>query len=159
MGTSTLSSLAELKMHIRDEHQARSTKIRMKHLFNHRSKTNPTATPPLHPLPPDNGSTQGEPNIDFSTSPTSEASTSGFRHLIPDETADDEPSSDKVENPIPLERLFNFNTFHWLDLYNGCAKRHAADKLELCELLNQDAATDKGAEIDVDEMTGDILTG
>ena len=44
MGTSTLSSLAEIKMHIRGEHQERSTKIGMKRLFGHRSKTTSSAT-------------------------------------------------------------------------------------------------------------------
>ena len=37
MGTSTLSSLAELKMHTRDEYKEKSTKNQMKKLFDHRS--------------------------------------------------------------------------------------------------------------------------
>ena len=46
-----------------------------------------------------------------------------------------------------------------MNLYDERAKKHLAEELELCELLNQDAATDEGAEVDVDEMTGDILIG
>ena len=34
------------------------------------------------------------------------------------------------------------------------------NELELCELLNQDATTDEdAAEVDIDEMTSDILLG
>lgn len=160
MGTSTLSSLAELKMHIRDEHQEKLTKIRMKHLFNHRSKNTPPATASSSQPPPSNlDPRQNETAIDLSTSSISEASISGLRHLIPNEIADDEPAFNGTEGPISLESLFNFNTSHWINLYNECAQKHLADELELCELLNQDAATDEGAEVDVDEMTGDILLG
>jgi len=45
------------------------------------------------------------------------------------------------------------------NLYDKSAERHFAEELELCELLNRDAATEEGAEVDVDEMTGDILMG
>ena len=159
MGTSTLSSLAELKMHIRGEHQEKSTKIRMKNLFNNRSRNIPPApTSPPQP-PPFSPNPQNEPTIDLSTSFISEALASGLRHLIPDETADDEPSFDEVDSSISLENLFNFNTCHWVNLYDKYAKKHLTDELELCELLSQDAATDEGAEVDVDEMTGDILMG
>jgi hypothetical protein len=42
MGTSTLSSIAELKMHVRNEHRLASTKTRMKRMFATRSKAAPT---------------------------------------------------------------------------------------------------------------------
>jgi len=64
-----------------------------------------------------------------------------------------------ISGPISLENLFNCNTLHWVNIYNQRAKKYMADELELCELLNQDTATDEGAEVDVDEMTGDILMG
>lgn len=31
------------------------------------------------------------------------------------------------------------------------------EELALCELLNMDSATDEGAEVDVDDITGEIL--
>ena len=160
MGTSTLSSLAELKMHIRGEHQEKSTKIRIKHLFNNRSKNNPLPTASLLQPPPFNPDPQNEPGAaDSPTLPTSETSTSGLRHLIPDGT-DDEPGFDGTNSPIPLKNLFNFDTNHWANLYDECADKHLTDELELCELLNQDATTDEdAAEVDVDEMTSDILLG
>ena len=149
----TLASLPELKMHIRGEHQQKSTKIRMKHLFDCQSRSSLSdAVSALMPPSPD-----PEPTVDFSTSPPSETLTSGLRHLIPNDVADDEPDFTGTEDPIPLNNLFNFNNDHWVDLYNGHARKYLAEELSLCELLNQDAATDEGAEVDVDEMTGEIL--
>jgi hypothetical protein len=157
MGTSTLASLAELKMHIRSEHQEKSTKIRMKHLFGHRSKSSlPHTTPISHPEPPDLNS---GPTITLSTEPIeSDISGSSLRHIIPDDAAESESEFiGMAEGPISLVDLFDFNNNHWVNVYDGYAQRHVTEELALCELLNQDAATDEGAEVDVDDMTEDIL--
>lgn len=157
MGTSTLTSLAELKMHVRSEHQQKSTKTRLKHLFNHRSKSSlPHGTTSVsQPQPPD---LDPGPTIALSALPTdSEIMTSGLRHLIPKDAAEGEPELTGTESPIPLEDLFNFNNDSWINLFDGYARRHVAEELALCELLNRDAATDEGAEVDVDEMTEEIL--
>ena len=125
----------------------------MKHLFDRQSRSTlsnvvSTSEPPSpHP----------EPTIDFSTPPPSGTSTPGLHHLIPDDTADSEPEFTRTEDPIPLKDLFNFNNSHWIDLYNGHARKYLAEELALCKLLNQDAAAEEGAEVDVDEMTGNIL--
>jgi len=157
MGTSTLSSLAELKMHIRGEHQERSTKVRMKKLFNHRSSTSAAGTISTpQPPPPD---PNPEPVIASPTSPTPETSTSGLRHLIPDDTADSEPNHRGTTSPILLTDLFDFDDIQWVGRYNGYAQIHLTEELELCELLNRDSATEEGIEVDVDEMTSEILTG
>ena len=160
MGTSTLSSLAELKMHIRGEHQEMSTKIRMKHLFGHQSRTSPADTTESASWPPPPDPNPG-PSIELSTLHTSEASISGLRHLIPDsdDITDGEPTSSGARNPISLADLFDFGNVYWVNLYNSYAQKYLAEELALCELLNQDAATDEGVEVDVDEMTGEILTG
>jgi hypothetical protein len=160
METSTLSSLAELKMHIRDEHQEKSTKIRMKNLFGHRSKNTTSATTSPPQPPPLDHPGQREPAIDLSTPLTPEDPTLGLRHLIPNEiTGDEADLGGATDGPVSLKSLFNFDTRHWVNLYDEYAKKHLTDELELCELLNRDAATDEGAEVDVDEMTGDILMG
>jgi len=58
MGTSTLSSIAELKMHVRNEHQLNLTKTRMKRMFKTRSQSTPSdglstvAQPPSPQLVP-----------------------------------------------------------------------------------------------------------
>lgn len=105
MGTSTLTSLAELKMHIRSEHQERSTKLRIKHLFDCQLRTSLSNDVPVPgPPPPDL-----EPATAFSTLPASEVPTSGLSHLVPNDTADDEPGFAGAEDPISLASLFDFN--------------------------------------------------
>ena len=87
-------------------------------------------------------------------------STLGLHHLIPDEIPDNGEAFVGLRGEITLEELFNFDIDHWTNIYNGYAMTHLDEELELCELLNRDAATDSdGVEIDVDEMTSDILTG
>ena len=134
MGTSTLASLAELKMHVRSEHQEKSTKTRMKNLFDHRSRsplssTTPTSRPPS----PDPGP---EPTTDLSTSSTSEMPESGFRHLIPNNITDDEENFTGSEDPVSLRDLFNFDDDHWVSLYRETGQRQLDEELALCELLN-----------------------
>ena len=167
LGTSTLSSLAELKMHIRGEHQENSTtKTRMKNMFDHRSKTHPHSTP-QQPPQADPNPAQAEPDTNdsdvemSSTSDSASASTSdpSLRHLIPTEATDSEPRNLETGSSVSLQDLFNFDECSWTNIYGEYAKRHLADELEVCELLNKDAATENSLEVDVDEMTGDILMG
>lgn len=151
-------------MHIRSEHQSRSTRVRMKRLFNCRSGTttpppaiSPSQSPLLDPNP-----TQNESVVDLSISPAPDASNLGLRNLIPSpgEIEDSGPTLNEAggeDGPISLEDLFNFATADWINLHNDYAKKYLDDELELCELLNQDAETEGSAEVDVDEMTGDIL--
>ena len=54
--------------------------------------------------------------------------------------------------------LFDFNNDIWANIYDGYARKRLTEELELCELLNQDSDTDEGMKIDVDDMTGKILT-
>ena len=97
--------------------------------------------------------------IDSSTSLTSESSTLGLHHLIPNDTTDNEPNYRGTTSSISLATLFDFKNLWWAGHYNRYAQNHLSDELELCELLNQDSATAESAEVDVDEMTGEILTG
>ena len=62
-----------------------------------------------------------------------------------------------TNNPISLNELFDFNSDHWTRLYDSQGRKHLAEELVICELLSQDAMTDKGVEVDVDEMTSEIL--
>jgi hypothetical protein len=70
---------------------------------------------------------------------------------------DDEPDLIGTEDSISLRDLFNFNDDHWVNLYDGYARSHLTEELAVCKLLNQDATMDEGVEVDVDEMTGEIL--
>lgn len=83
--------------------------------------------------------------------------TPSLRHLIPNEIVDDGASLAGRNGSVTLRNLFNSNSSHWINVHDESVSRHLTDELELCELLNRDAATE-GAKVDVDEMTGDILT-
>ena len=92
VGTSTLSSLAELKMHIRGEHQEKSKKTRMKNLFGHRSRTSPTDPAPAPATTtPESHSWTHRRFVDIHRPRNVNVSTSGLRHLIPDDVEDSEP--------------------------------------------------------------------
>jgi len=71
---------------------------------------------------------------------------------------DDEPNFTGTEDPVSLKELFNFGDNHWVNFYGGYARKCLDEELALCELLNQDTVMDEGAEIDVNKMTGEILT-
>ena len=93
-----------------------------------------------------------------------DASNLGLHNLIPslDEIKDDKPTSNeagRADGPIPLKKLFNFTTTGWVNLHNDYATKYLDNKLELCELLNQDMETKGDTEVDVDKTTGDILMG
>jgi hypothetical protein len=77
-------------------------------------------------------------------------------HLLPDETEDDGIMDVAWANgPIPPNDLFNFDANGWIGLHKGYATKRLAEEVELCDLSNQGA---EGAEVDADEMMGDILT-
>jgi hypothetical protein len=60
---------------------------------------------------------------------------------------------------LSLSQLFNFENDHWISLYEEQAKRGHNKELALYDLLNEDAATGNGMEVDVDKTTADILIG
>ena len=172
MGTSTLSSIAELKMHVRNEHNLNSTKTRMKRMFSARSKT-ASADEPLVPSvvvqPP---STQPAllATDEDTVSPINEGDLihaccprPGFRDLVSDHSAPvevDEPlAHPSLRGKLNLSQLFNFGNCHWAELYAESARRSYEEELALYDLLNEDAAASDGMEVDVDDTTGDILFG
>ena len=127
-------------------------------MFDRRSKASPSTSTPAQPPLSNPNPSETEANADEDILTTPDTSTPGLRHLIPGEVADDGTRFTGRNGSISLENLFNFSASHWVNLYDESASRHLAEELELCELLNRDAATEDGAEVDVDEMTGDILT-
>ena len=145
-------------MHIWGKHQEQSTKTRLKHMFDHRSKAQPPSIPDQNPG-------QAKPDVNNSDvemlppSDSTSMSTLDFCSLIPTEVADGEGSVAGTNSAISLQDLFNFDNCHWTNIHEEYAKRHLADELEVCELLNKDAATENGVEVDVNEMTGNILMG
>jgi hAT family C-terminal dimerisation region len=72
LGIETLTSLSELKMHIRDEHVQKETKKQMKRMFVTCLEAANTANKTQQPLPPpvNELSTSGNPDIDENFDPT-----------------------------------------------------------------------------------------
>jgi hypothetical protein len=153
MGTSMLTTLAELKMHIRSEHQERSTKVQMKHHFAHQSE-GPTSysQPSSQPSPPD---------IDFKPATTVPAvppcpEKPNLCHIVPNKVTDEGQQFTGREGSISLKDLFGSGGDCWIMLYDEYTRKHLDEELVLC-VLNQDSMTDEAAEIDVNELTGEIL--
>lgn len=169
MGTSTLSSIAELKMHVHNEHHLNSTKKRMKRMFSTRSKTAleepvlSTAAQPSGSQPGSLASNEIMSSIDDDLDQsTHNPRPPGFRDFISDRPS--APIEDyelydchSSRGKMSLADLFNFGNQHWIGLYEECAKRSYEEELALYDLLNEDAATSDGMEVDVDETTADIL--
>ena len=168
MGTSTLSAIAELKMHVRNEHQQNSTKTRMKRMFTTRSKATsselPTPSTFLQPLDPQlvsqasNEAADEDPNHTHYLAPGLRDIISDCRHSLAIEE-DELVSNPSQGGKLTLSQLFNFGNDHWAASYEGHARKSFDEELELYDLLNEDAATGDGTEVDVDETTAEILIG
>lgn len=90
---------------------------------------------------------------------------SGFHDLISDHHSGPVEDDDVLFDynlhvgKLSLVELFNFENVHWAMLYQDQAKKSFAEELALYDLLNEDAGTGDGLEVDVDETTADILIG
>ena len=177
LGLSTLTSLSELKMHIRDEHLQKETKIRMKRMFIQRTESAGAATSSSQPLPipdvPPIIASADDPQVpDRSVAPQQHApqpqlndrfSDMAARHTqsaLEDET-DCEPvaTASVIGRSVKLVELFNFTDSHWVRVYETAARRSFDEELELYELLDLDAEGEEEANIDVDDSTGELLVG
>ena len=87
----------------------------------------------------------------------SKTSTSGLSHLILNNIKGDGLGLAGTNNPISLDELFDFDSDCWTRLYNSQGRKHLTEELVICELLSQDAMMDKGVQVDVNEMTSEIL--
>jgi hypothetical protein len=88
----------------------------------------------------------------------------GFRQFLPDHHSapiwdDEPPTHSSPGGKLALGHLFNFKNRHWVEMYEESAKKSFDEELALYDLLNEDAGTGDGMEVDVDETTADILTG
>ncbi|KAJ8515209.1 hypothetical protein ONZ45_g7358 [Pleurotus djamor] len=137
--TQTLVSLAELKMHIRDEHMRSSeSKARMRQRFFGRKalESQPASAPPtLTPTatPPSNQSDAETPSEHLS-----EDFGEVFQHAV-DLVHDDEDEDGEIRGKWTLRDLFNVDTDHWVTHIQRTASRSFEEELELYELLDMDA--------------------
>ena len=93
-----------------------------------------------------------------------------FRHFV--EQQSERASADDTDNEpifplapgstrlplISIVDLFDFNEIYWQKVVNEALKNSFDQELELFELLDLDA-DGEDAEVDIDDMTEDILIG
>jgi hypothetical protein len=168
LGTKALSSLGELKMHIRDEHVRKEAKTRMKRLFTARAQSagltgapNPVAeAAPVDPTHPD--------DADVAAAPQHEDTPSGLAEIIGEQTlrvAEDETDQMPVtvctiiRRPVGLNQLFDFTDTHWVERYEKTARPSFDEELELYELLDLDADGDDNVDVGLDDSIGDLMVG
>lgn len=188
LGTNNMVVLAELKMHIRDEHAHKQTKKRLKRVFQVRTDAEIAAaaaasallvsesartaslTPQQSVDSPDLSlrleamAPEGSEASDNSSSHS--RLTNSFRsmveqqsQLVDDDDTDGMPVRLSTIGPIPLKSLFDFSRSHWVHMHLKSSIRSFDEELQLYEMLDLDAEGELDVDVDVDEDTGDVLMG
>ncbi|EPQ51031.1 hypothetical protein GLOTRDRAFT_49718 [Gloeophyllum trabeum ATCC 11539] len=181
LGEKTMLSLAELKMHLRDEHVRNDVQQRLKrHLGGARPP--PQAMDPGHPPSQDASGSGSEPippsapRPAFSTptddpagATTSQSLEGAERHntirniaatleqMIEEDTEDTEtPYPSKIS--LKLTEIFDFSTQYWTAEYAEKPRRSLDDELELYQLLDLDAEGEEvEADFTLDDAAGAVL--
>ncbi|KAH9068124.1 hypothetical protein EDB83DRAFT_2518857 [Lactarius deliciosus] len=151
LGIKTLTSLAELKMHIRDEHLCnKETKEHMKRFFG-KSSAPPESTAPPPPPPP----------------PTEEMAMDNMTNIDPELQAlqasrdDDDDGGEQMYSSegisIKIAQLFNFQNRNWIPANKRSASRRLDEELELYELFDLDAQGEEDMDIKIDHTLDSVL--
>ena len=162
-GTKTLHNLAEIKLHIRNQHQEKKTGARICKIFEQRATpaAPPTFDPPILPhgmqidpeLESDSDSEVDEDEEDGGFSDVME------RHIdmLQDDEGDNfEPAAESFGwEPCTIFELFDFSKTHWTTLYSKTALRSFDEELQAYELLDLDAQGED--DVDVDDVTASVL--
>lgn len=178
LGTNNMVILAELKMHIRDEHAQKDTKRRLKRVFQVRTDAEKVAAAAAALLqsPPLPASLQQPEASTMDTPGEFEACDDDARHiaspmnsfrsmveqqlqLVDDDDTDCTPVRLSSIGLTPIRSLFDFTRSHWVDMHLKTSIRSFDEELRLYEMLDLDAEGEDDVGIDVDDDTGDILMG
>jgi hypothetical protein len=176
LGNQTLTSLAELKMHIRDEHvRDGEIKQRMKRFFG--ATTAPSAAPvssstvphvPQQPTTSAPSTAETETDVAMEIDPelqnlqSPDDGTDEFNQiteLFARQTRADEDDGDgQMPSVISIEiaKLFNFMNKSWIPSHERSASRSLDEELELYELLDLDAPGED-INIEIDHTLDSIL--
>ena len=173
LGNKTLTSLAELKMHIRDEHvHEGEMKKCLKRVFG-AAETAPGTSPPSVPqvsttapepsmLPPA-PETDVEMELDPAILRASDDARNDFGRIVESfaRLAEGDQDEGDVRMPShissPICELFDFKKNHWVSLHERSASRSLDEELEFYELLNLDAPGDEDVNLDVDSTLDSVL--
>jgi len=172
LGHQTLTSLAELKMHIRDEHlRAGETKKRMKRFFGREHTTASAQAHSQEPitLAPPLTTTDDAEADDFAMDidpvlPQSEAGSANEFNILTSSFAsqasrDDDDGDGQMPSVISIKiaDLFDFTNRTWIGLHERSTSRSLDEELELYELLDADAPGDSDINVEIDPALDSVL--
>ena len=175
MGKDTLQTLAEIKMHVRDEHIAHNEmKTRLKSRFGtvDSSFSQQQAPPSSSPSTRLSDAAQEIPFTDQVAETENGASNGNSIQLLSTiidqfvqqrELDDDGPEIDIAianlsapSNPlIPLEDLFDFSQDYWVEHHQRTSRRSLSDEMEAYSLLDTDLPGEEGLEVAIDDTVGE----
>lgn len=171
LGNRPLTSLAKVKMHIRDEHvRDGETKKRMKRFFG--TRTNPSQPEtsnhgPSQPststsLPDDSDEMEIDPAL-LSTSRDDSDVVNEFNRITGSFArqlgGDDDDGEGQMPSEITIEiaKLFDFTKKFWIPSHERTASRSLDEELELYELLDLDAPGEEDINIAIDHTLDSVL--
>jgi hypothetical protein len=182
LGNQTLTSLAELKMHIRDEHvHDGEIKQCMKCFFGAKTSAPsmaPASTSTVPQVPPSQQpstsvTSTAETEMDLgvmhvnqelqSQSPDNSDATNEFNHITESfarQTGEDDDDGDvRMPSVISIEItvLFNFTNKSWIPSHERSASRSLDEELELYELLDLDAPGEEDINVEIDNALDSVL--
>ena len=172
LGNRTLTSLAELKMHIRDEHLNNGeTKQRMKRFYGNRSQTNAPLEEPVsqHPisasLPTNETEIDDVMDIDPVLWWSSDGVTDQFNHITESfgrqASSDDNDGGPAMDEELPstisIAELFDFTQRAWILPHERSASRSLHEELELYELIDLDGTGEGSVDVEIDHVLESIL--
>ena len=170
LGNQTLTSLAELKMHIRDEHlRAGETKKAMKRFFG-KANAPPTPSQPIIPTSPlvanetevDDNTVPMDLDIDPALQPSQDSLSDEFNVLTSSfgrQASGDGDDDDGLPSSITtkIAELFDFTNQAWIALNERSASRSLDEELKLYELLDEDAPGADDINIEIDPALDSLL--
>ncbi|KAK0505458.1 hypothetical protein EDD18DRAFT_1060672, partial [Armillaria luteobubalina] len=157
LGTKTLTSLAEMKMHICDEH------LQMAGKAHDRLKCNfGKCKDPFTPLEMPGTTDQSDGEVNHSE--LFEGITEQMSCRVQedeDTTLDDSEDQDLITAQdsisISIEELFNFDSRDWIATHQHSATQSLAEEMEFYELCGLDGDGDEGLDIDIDDTLASIV--
>ena len=170
-----MTSLAELRLHLRDEHSRTGQAINR---FKHRATTystpslrqqsdsvaSPTTGDPQCQVPPESFDAQIDEEPDTNTNEARDESsaeptiTDIIGQLISnsDDAELDEEFLPLIEK-LKIKELFEFSNDHWLNVMKNVAMRGLQEELELYELVDLDAEGVPNDDPELDSMTAAVM--
>ena len=170
LGNTTLTSLAELKMHIHDEHlRSGETKERMKRFFGKASNAPTPSGQPIVVAPPlTTDATEADDNdnatlmdIDPVLQPQ-ETLADEFNMLTSSfsrQASNDGEDGDRVPSVISIKiaNLFDLKNRGWIPAHERTASRSLNEELQLYELLDKDAPGEEDMNVEIDPALDSLL--